>query len=130
MSATLTKTDQLTHLKAAGQNKQVTTTFFSCYSVCNAAITRTPKATYPGTYKVRLVQPDGSSYSIRYEEPFKIIKQPIDPASMTEEEKKERMNRLKPEKPKKIYELEEEDDENYNQRSWTNLIKTQTKGKS
>ncbi|XP_067027726.1 large ribosomal subunit protein mL55-like [Acropora muricata] len=99
-------------------------------SVCNAAITRTPKATYPRTYKVRLVQPDGSTYSIRYEEPFKIIKQPIDPTYMTEEEKKERMNRLKPEKPKKIYELEEEEDENYNQRSWTNLIKTQTKGKS
>lgn len=130
MSAPLTKADQLTHRKTAGNNKQTTTTFLSCCSVCNAAITRTPKATYPRTYKVRLVLPDGSTYSIRYEEPFKIIKQPIDPTYMTEEEKKERMNRLKPEKPKKIYELEEEEDENYNQRSWTNLIKTQTKGKS
>ena len=74
-------------------------------------------------YKVRLVQPDGSTYFIRYEEPYKIIKKPIDPAVMTEEEKRARMNRLKPEKPKKIYEMEEEEDENYNQRSWTNLIK-------
>jgi len=74
-------------------------------------------------YKVRLVQPDGSTYVIRYEEPYKIIKQPIDPANMTDEERKVRMNRLKPEKPKKIYELGEEDDEGYNQRSWTNLIR-------
>ncbi|XP_068677097.1 large ribosomal subunit protein mL55-like [Montipora foliosa] len=92
-------------------------------SICSAAITRIPKATYPRMYKVRLVQPDGSTYFIRYEEPYKIIKKPIDPAAMTEEEKRARMNRLKPEKPKKIYEMEEEEDENYNQRSWTNLIK-------
>ena len=69
------------------------------------------------------MQPDGSSYFIRYEEPYKIIRQPIDPANMTDKERKERMKRLKPEKPKKIYELEEEDDAGYNQRSWTNLIK-------
>ena len=100
---------------------------FFC-SICSAAITRTPKATYPRTYKVRLIQPDGSTYFLRYEEPYKIIKQPIDPSTMNEEEKRARMNRLKPEKPKKIYELEEEDDENYNQRSWTNLIKKQKKG--
>ena len=74
-------------------------------------------------YKVRLVQPDGSSYLIRYDKPYKIIKQAIDPANMTDEERKARMDRLKPEKPKKIYELEEEDDEGYNQRSWTDLIK-------
>lgn len=74
-------------------------------------------------YKVRLVQPDGSTFVIRYEEPYKIVKQPIDPATMSEEEKKSRMKRLKPEKPKKIYELEEEEDEGYNQRSWANLIK-------
>lgn len=74
-------------------------------------------------YKIRLVQPDGSSYFIRHEKPYKIIKQPINPADMTEEERKERMKRLKPEKPEKIYELEDEDDTSYDQRSWANLMK-------
>jgi len=74
-------------------------------------------------YKVRLVQPDGSSYFIRYDKPYKIIAQPINPADMTEEERKERMKRLKPEKPEKIYELEDEDEAGHDQRSWANLMK-------
>lgn len=77
-------------------------------------------------YKVRLVQPDGSSYAIRYPEPCKIICLPIDPSTMTEEEKKARMKRLKPEKPKQIYEVEEEDAA-FDQRSWADLV--QKRGK-
>ncbi len=42
---------------------------------------------------------------------------------MTEEERKERMKRLRPEKPKEIYELEDEDEAGYDQRSWANLMK-------
>ena len=101
----------------------IPTSFLLFTSSCSAAITRIRKKVYPRMYKVRLVQPDGSSYFIRYDKPHKIIKQAIDPANMTDEERKARMDRLKPEKPKKIYELEEEDDEGYNQRSWTDLIK-------
>lgn len=51
--------------------------------------------------------------------------QPINPAEMTEEEKRARMKRLKPEKPKKIYELDNED-EGHDQRSWANLMKKKT----
>ena len=105
----------------------ILTSFLLFTSSCSAAITRIRKKVYPRMYKVRLVQPDGSSYFIRYDKPYKIIKQAIDPANMTDEERKARMNRLKPEKPKKIYELEEEDDEGYNQRSWTDLIKKKWK---
>ncbi|KAJ7356160.1 ribosomal protein, L55 [Desmophyllum pertusum] len=92
-------------------------------STCSAAISRIPRKVYSWKYKVRLVQPDGSSFFIRYEEPYKIITQPINPADMTEEEKKARMKRLKPEKPKKIYELDDEDEQGYDQRSWSNLMK-------
>ena len=53
---------------------------------------------------------------------MKLIKQPINPAEMTEEEKRARMRRLKPEKPKTIYELEDEDGD-HDQRSWANLMK-------
>lgn len=74
-------------------------------------------------YMVRLVQPDGSSFFIRHDKPYKVITQPINPADMTDEERKERMQRLKPEKPEKIYELEDEDEADYDQRSWANLMK-------
>ena len=73
-------------------------------------------------YKVRLVQPDGSSYVIRYPEPRKIICLPADPANMTEEERRARMKRLKPEKPKKIYELGEEE-ATFDQRAWAGLVR-------
>lgn len=73
-------------------------------------------------YKVRLVQPDGSSFTIRYHEPLKLIRLPVDPSTLTDEERKERLRRLKPEKPKKIYQIED-DDGDFDQRSWTNLIK-------
>ena len=95
--------------------------FFSS-SICSATISRIPKKVYSRKYKVRLVQPDGSSFFIRYEKPLKLIKQPINPAEMTEEEKRARMRRLKPEKPKTIYELEDEDGD-HDQRSWANLMK-------
>nr|XP_058957047.1 large ribosomal subunit protein mL55-like [Pocillopora verrucosa] len=91
-------------------------------SICSATISRIPKKVYSRKYKVRLVQPDGSSFFIRYEKPLKLIKQPINPAEMTEEEKRARMRRLKPEKPKTIYELEDEDGD-HDQRSWANLMK-------
>lgn len=84
-------------------------------------MTRLKKATYTRMYKVRLVQPDGSTYAIRYHEPRKIICLPVDPSTLTEEERKERLRRLKPEKPKKIYQIED-DDGDFDQRSWTNLI--------
>ena len=95
--------------------------FFSS-SICSATISRIPKKVYSRKYKVRLVQPDGSSFFIRYEKPLKLIKQPINPAEMTEEERRARMRRLKPEKPKTIYELEDEDGD-HDQRSWANLMK-------
>ena len=91
-------------------------------STCSANVTRSRKRIYPRTYKVRLVQPDGSSFSIRYRDPLKIITQPVDPATMTEEQRKARMKRLRPEKPKKIYEVEDVDDGDYDQRSWSRLL--------
>ena len=68
------------------------------------------------------MQPDGSTFVVRYSEPRKLIFVPIDPNTLTEEEKKARLKRLRPEKQKKIYQTEK-DDENFNQRSWTNLIR-------
>ncbi|EDO46966.1 predicted protein [Nematostella vectensis] len=94
------------------------------HSTCSASITRLKKQAYPRMYKVLVVQPDGSTYTMRYHEPRKIVRLPVDPTTLAEEERKERMRRLKPEKPKKIYQIEE-DETDFDQRSWTRLIKKQ-----
>lgn len=39
-----------------------------------AGITRTHRLKFPRSYPTVLVQPDGSSFNIRYDEPRKIIK--------------------------------------------------------
>lgn len=76
---------------------------------------------YPRVYKVRLQQPDGSTYTIRYHEPRKLIRLPVDPSSLTEEEKKARMNRLKPEKKIETHEFDE-DEAKITQRSWKHFV--------
>ena len=72
-------------------------------------------------YKVCLVQPDGSSFTIRYHEPRDFIRLPVDPTSLTEEEKRARLNRLKPEKEVTVHEFDEEETE-ITQRSWKDFV--------
>lgn len=91
------------------------------FSRCSTSITRTKKSVYPRVYKVRLQQPDGSSYTIRYHEPHELIRLPVDPNSLTEEEKQARLNRLKPEKEIKVHEFDDEETEII-QRSWKDFV--------
>jgi large subunit ribosomal protein L55 len=72
-------------------------------------------------YKVRLQKPDGSSYIIRYHEPRELVRLPVDPNSLTEEEKQARLNRLKPEKEIEVHEFDDEETEII-QRSWKDFV--------
>ncbi|XP_028393907.1 39S ribosomal protein L55, mitochondrial-like [Dendronephthya gigantea] len=88
---------------------------------CSTSITRTKKSVYPRVYKVRLQQADGSSYTIRYHEPRELIRLPVDPNNLTEEEKQARLNRLKPEKEIEVHEFDDEETEII-QRSWKDFV--------
>ena len=72
-------------------------------------------------YKVRLQQPDGSTLTLRYHEPHDLIRLPVDPNSLTAEEKRERLNRLKPEKEIKVHEFDDEETE-ITRRSWKDFV--------
>lgn len=72
-------------------------------------------------YKVRLQKPDGSTYTILYHEPRELIRLPVDPRNLTDEEKQARLNRLKPEKEIEVHEFDHEETEII-QRSWKDFV--------
>ncbi|XP_013771950.1 39S ribosomal protein L55, mitochondrial-like [Limulus polyphemus] len=73
-----------------------------------ASTTKVHRLIYKRLYPTVLVLPDGSTVNIRYHEPRKIIKLPLDMNSLTEEEQKQRLARRKP-KEKLVVEEEIED---------------------
>merc|ERR1712106_710036 len=74
-----------------------------------ASIARVGRLTYTRMYPTTLVLSDGSSFTIRYHEPRKIIKLPLDLATLTEMERKKRLDARKP-KTKVVIEEDIEDD--------------------
>ncbi|XP_053954182.1 39S ribosomal protein L55, mitochondrial [Anastrepha ludens] len=77
-------------------------------SSATAAVTRLHRSVYCRRYPTVVVQPDGSTINIRYHEPRKIIKLPLDLSTLSEAERKARLEARKPRKKVKI--LEEVDD--------------------
>ncbi|XP_045129789.1 39S ribosomal protein L55, mitochondrial-like [Portunus trituberculatus] len=73
------------------------------------SIARIGRLTYTRTYPVVLVQSDGSTINIRYHEPRKIIKLPLDLATLTDAERKKRIDARKP-RVKVVIEEDIEDD--------------------
>ncbi|CAL4091682.1 unnamed protein product [Meganyctiphanes norvegica] len=74
-----------------------------------ASIARIGRLTYTRMYPTTLVQSDGSSITIRYHEPRKIIKLPLDLTTLSEAERKKRLDARKP-KTKVVIEEDIEDD--------------------
>ncbi|XP_065069928.1 large ribosomal subunit protein mL55-like [Rhopilema esculentum] len=89
----------------------------------STSITRIRKKTYARMYKVRIVNPDGSSYFVRHPEPIGVIRMPQDPNLLTEEEKKSRLRRLKGEKIVDVASDFEKDDVKFDQRAVTRLLR-------
>lgn len=90
------------------------------YNCNRASITRMKREHYVRTYPVLLLQPDGSTITIRYEKPRKLLKLPVDVSSLTEEEKKERIKIFRP--PKKM-EVREEVEDDFDVNQYANLFK-------
>ncbi|RUS77647.1 hypothetical protein EGW08_014590 [Elysia chlorotica] len=61
-----------------------------------ASVTRTKRMVYPRTYPTLLVYPDGSTITIRYKEPRKIIKLPLDISQLSDAEKRRVLANRKP----------------------------------
>ncbi|CAB3243782.1 unnamed protein product [Arctia plantaginis] len=74
-----------------------------------SSVTKIHRDIYPRMYPTTVVLSDGASINIRYHEPRKIIKLPLDLSQLTEEEKKMRLEKRKPKKKVKITDDVEDD---------------------
>ncbi|KAF4518231.1 hypothetical protein B566_EDAN006912 [Ephemera danica] len=87
-----------------------------CHS---ASITKIHRATFSRVYPTILVLPDGSSIRIRYHEPRKIIKLPLDLSKLSEEEKRLRLERRK---PRQKLQVMEDIEDSFDASQYLNLI--------
>ncbi|KAI8119779.1 39S ribosomal protein L55, mitochondrial [Lucilia cuprina] len=89
-------------------------------SSASAAVTRLHRSIYARQYPTVVVLPDGSTINIRYSEPRKIVKLPLDLSTLTEAERKARLEARKPRKKVKIV---EEVEDNFNAKKYMKYIK-------
>lgn len=93
---------------------------FRCLNSNTASIAKVHRKMYARLYPTAVILPDGSSINIRYYEPRKIIKLPLDLSTLSEAE---RMARLERRKPKKKVKIEEDIDDDFDARKYVHLLK-------
>ncbi|KAJ0179977.1 hypothetical protein K1T71_004568 [Dendrolimus kikuchii] len=71
-------------------------------------------------YPTKVILSDGSSINIRYHEPRRIIKLPLDLSQLSEDERKIRLEKRKPKKKVKIIDDIEDD---FNAKKYLRFIK-------
>ncbi|XP_017139980.2 39S ribosomal protein L55, mitochondrial [Drosophila miranda] len=91
-----------------------------CISSATTAVTRLHRSVYCRLYPTVVVQPDGSTINIRYHEPRKIIKLPLDLTTLSDAQRK---SRLEARKPRKKVRIMEEVDDNFNAKKYMKYIK-------
>ncbi|XP_049866153.1 39S ribosomal protein L55, mitochondrial [Pectinophora gossypiella] len=85
-----------------------------------ASVTKIHREVYTRMYPTTVVLADGSSVNIRYHEPRKIIKLPLDLSQLSPEERKLRIDKRKPKKKVKIT---EDVEDNFNAKKYLKYIK-------
>ncbi|XP_032511003.1 large ribosomal subunit protein mL55 [Danaus plexippus] len=85
-----------------------------------ASITKIHREIYTRMYPTKVVLPNGASINIRYHEPRKIIRLPLDLSSLSEEEKKLRLEKRKPKRKVKISDTIED---NFNAKKYLKYLK-------
>ncbi|KAK6188091.1 hypothetical protein SNE40_004349 [Patella caerulea] len=93
-----------------------------CFNSNRTALCRTNRNLYLKTYPTQVVLPNGATIVIRYQEPRKMIKLPLDISTLSEADRKARLLKRKP-KQKVVIEDEVEDD--FDLKSYSHLWKKQ-----
>ncbi|XP_075971107.1 mitochondrial ribosomal protein L55 [Anticarsia gemmatalis] len=85
-----------------------------------SSVTKIHREIYARMYPTTVVLPDGASINIRYHEPRKIIKLPLDLSKLSEEEKKMRLEKRKPKRKVKIT---DDIDDDFNAKKYLKYMK-------
>ncbi|XP_013187923.2 large ribosomal subunit protein mL55 [Amyelois transitella] len=85
-----------------------------------ASVTKIHRDIYTRPYPTKVVLADGSSINIRYHEPRKIIKLPLDLSQLSDEERKSRLEKRKPKKKVKII---DDIEDNFNAKKYLKYLK-------
>ncbi|CAG9785157.1 unnamed protein product [Diatraea saccharalis] len=85
-----------------------------------ADITKIHRDIYTRRYPTKVVKADGSSIDVRYHEPRKIIKLPLDLSLLSEDE---RRIRLEKRKPKKKVKISDDLEDNFNAKKYLKYLK-------
>ncbi|XP_028161615.1 large ribosomal subunit protein mL55 [Ostrinia nubilalis] len=85
-----------------------------------ASVTKIHREIYTRMYPTKVVLADGSSINIRYHEPRKIIKLPLDLSLLSEEQRKIRLEKRKPKKKVKIT---DDVEDNFNAKKYLKYLK-------
>ncbi|KAJ9591647.1 hypothetical protein L9F63_001792, partial [Diploptera punctata] len=91
-----------------------------CLNSNTASICKVRREIFALLYPTVVVLPDGSSINIRYHEPRKIIKLPLDLSTLTEAERHARIERRK---PKQKIKIEEDIEDDFDARKYVHLLK-------
>lgn len=89
-------------------------------SSSTAIVTKIHRQNYARDYQTILVNPDGSSINIRYHEPRKIIRLPLDLSLLSEAERKARVEKRK---PKTRVKIEEDIKDNFSANKYLKYMK-------
>ncbi|XP_045764969.1 39S ribosomal protein L55, mitochondrial [Maniola jurtina] len=85
-----------------------------------ASITRIHREVFTRMYPTKVVLANGASINIRYHEPRKIIKLPLELSALSEDERKARLEKRKPKRKVKITEVVED---NFNAKKYLKYLK-------
>ncbi|PIK43886.1 putative 39S ribosomal protein L55, mitochondrial [Apostichopus japonicus] len=92
-----------------------TVTLNSRWNSNRASIAKTNRKVYARLYPTVIVNPDGSTYRIKYNEPRKLLYLPFDVNSLTLEEKKARLAKYQ---AKRKQDLKDDLDDNFDARKY------------
>ncbi len=74
-----------------------------------------------------MINADGSSYTMRHPEPIGVVRMPLDPATLSDEEKRARLKRLKGDQTVDRTVDFVQDDVKFDQRAVTRLLRRKKK---
>ncbi|CAH1154061.1 unnamed protein product [Phaedon cochleariae] len=89
-------------------------------SSISACITRPHRQIYVRTYPTVLAYPDGSTINIRYREPRKLVKLPINIWTLSEAE---RRAKLEDRKPKKKVQIQDDLEDSYDSKKYLKYLR-------